>query len=50
MGADLARCDKIVIYPVTGWWKNNRSKDRADFPIRYPLLVSLTARQRGVDL
>jgi hypothetical protein len=49
-GADLARCDRIAVYPVGGWWKNNRSRDRLNLPVRYALIVSLTTDEQGVDL
>jgi hypothetical protein len=49
-GAELAACDKVAVYPVGGWWKNNARKDRVDLPIRYALLISLATREQGVDL
>ena len=49
-GAALAPCDQIAVYPVGGWWKNNRRKDRADLNVRYALAVSLTTKQQDVDL
>lgn len=49
-GAELAVCDRIAVYPVGGWWKNNRSKDRLNLPVRYALLVSLATEEQGVDL
>ena len=50
IGADLAQCDKIAVYPVGGWWKNNKRRDREDLLIRYALLVSLTTHEQGIDL
>lgn len=48
-GAELAGCNSIAVFPVGGWWKNNRRRDRADLPIRYALLVSLRT-STNVDL
>jgi hypothetical protein len=41
-GADLAECGHVSVTPVGGWWKDHRRKDRAELPVRYALLVSLT--------
>ncbi|TDW90518.1 subtilase family protein [Kribbella pratensis] len=49
-GAELARCNSIAVYPVGGWWKNSRRRDRSDLPIRYALLVSLRTSAENVDL
>ncbi len=49
-GADLARSGVIAVYPVGGWWKNNRHKERCDREVRYSLLVSLRTRQEEIDL
>ncbi|WP_449062211.1 S8 family peptidase [Planomonospora algeriensis] len=40
---DLARCGMIAVYPVGGWWKQNKRRDRVDLPVRYALLISLFA-------
>lgn len=49
-GPELAETGKIAVYPVGGWWKNNRNRDRADRPIRYALVVSITTEKAEVDL
>ncbi|MDO4888676.1 MAG: S8 family peptidase [Actinomycetaceae bacterium] len=49
-GAELAACDHMAVYPVGGWWKNNRRRGRRDMPLRYALLVSLSTKEEGVDL
>ncbi len=49
-GAELARCSNVAVYPVGGWWKYNRRKDRRDLPVRYALLLSLHTEEQGVDL
>lgn len=49
-GAELARCNSVAVYPVGGWWKNNRRADRMNFPVRYSLLLSLQTDVADVDL
>jgi hypothetical protein len=49
-GQELASSSSIAVYPVGGWWKNNRRADRMDLPVRYALLVSLRTEEQGVDL
>lgn len=49
-GAELAACNHVAVYPVGGWWKNNRRRDRRDLSVRYALLVSLSTRAQDVDL
>lgn len=49
-GAELAACNHVAIYPVGGWWKNNRRQDRRDLSVRYALLVSLRTQAQDVDL
>jgi hypothetical protein len=49
-GQDLAASGVVGVYPVGGWWKRNRRKDRLDLPIRYSLIVSLKTREQGIDL
>ena len=49
-GAELAHCNNIAVYPVGGWWKNNKRKDRHDLAVRYALLLSLHTEQQSVDL
>ncbi len=49
-GAELATSNRIAVYPVGGWWKNNKRKDRTDLPVRYSLVVSLRTAEESVDL
>lgn len=49
-GAELAASSRIAVYPVGGWWKNNRRKDRTNLPIRYSLIVSLRTDETAIDL
>lgn len=49
-GTELAQSKHLAVYPVGGWWKNNRTASRIDQLIRYSLVVSLKTREEGVDL
>jgi hypothetical protein len=49
-GQELAQTGMLAVYPVGGWWKRNRSKERLDLPVRYALIVSLRTQQEGIDL
>lgn len=49
-GAELASTGKLAIYPVGGWWKNAKKRERIDHPVRYALMVSLKTATTGVDL
>lgn len=49
-GAELASTGKLAVFPIGGWWKNNRNRDRVDQPVRYSLLVSLRTDATDVDL
>ena len=47
---DLARCGRIAVYPVTGWWKERHHLERHDSKARYSLLVSLESDDAQIDL
>lgn len=49
-GAELASTGRLAVYPVGGWWKNNKTRDRIDRPVRYSLVVSLRTDATNVDL
>lgn len=49
-GIELSRTGKLAVYPVGGWWKNNKNRDRVDLPIRYSLAVSLRTDATDVDV
>ncbi len=49
-GVELAQSGKIAVYPVGGWWKNNRARNRQDRQVRYSLVVSLRTPTENVDL
>lgn len=49
-GAELASTGKLAVYPVGGWWKNARNRDRVNQRVRYALIVSLKTDETDVDL
>jgi hypothetical protein len=49
-GSDLADSGVLAVYPIGGWWKNNKRKDRVGLSVRYSLIVSLKTREQGIDL
>lgn len=49
-GAELAQCNSVAVYPIGGWWKNNKRRDRLDMPVRYALILSLATDEQDVDL
>lgn len=49
-GITLSRSGRLAVYPVGGWWKNNRTQARIDQPVRYSLVVSLKTEAQNVDL
>jgi hypothetical protein len=48
--AELAARGRVAVYPVTGWWKELRSRDRSSLGARYALLLSIETPVEGVDL
>lgn len=49
-GVTLAETGRVAVYPVGGWWKNNRTRARTEQPVRYALIVSLKTQEQEVDL
>jgi len=47
---ELAARGAIAVYPVTGWWKERKTRDRSDEGVRYALIVSIEAPELDVDL
>lgn len=45
--ADIAERGVIAVYPVSGWWKEQKARDRSDKGARYALVVSIETP--GVD-
>lgn len=48
--ADLAERGMIAVYPVTGWWKEQKKRDRSDKGARYALIVSIETDAADVDI
>lgn len=48
--ADLAERGVVAIYPVTGWWKGRKDRDRSERGARYSLVVSIEAPEVDVDI
>lgn len=47
--ADLATCNKIAVFPVSGWWYNRKNLDKVESNMRYSLIVSLETEGQQVD-
>ncbi|MDX2052701.1 MAG: S8 family peptidase [Polyangiaceae bacterium] len=47
---DLAGRGSIGVYPVSGWWKDQPSRDRSELGARYCLLVSIETPALDVDI
>jgi hypothetical protein len=48
--ADLADRAAIAVYPVTGWWKELKARDRSERGARYALVVSIETPGQDVDI
>jgi len=40
----------IGIYPVSGWWKDQPTRDRSKFGARYSLVVSIECDAEDIDI
>ena len=49
MAADLAECNMIAVFPVSGWWYNRMSLDKVEAEMRYSLIVSLETEEQQVN-
>ncbi|MFH0778541.1 MAG: S8 family peptidase, partial [Candidatus Eisenbacteria bacterium] len=47
---ELASCDRIAVYPVTGWWRERPHLQRWGRKARYSLIVTIEAPEQEVDL
>jgi hypothetical protein len=47
--ADLATCNMIAVFPVSGWWYYRRTLDKIESEMRYSLIVSLETDEEHVD-
>ena len=48
--ADLADRNGIAIFPVGGWWKSSRDRDRTNGMMRYALILTIDAGDVEQDL
>jgi hypothetical protein len=48
--ADLATRNHIAVFPVGGWWKDDRSRDRSASLVRYALVVSIETEAESTDV
>ncbi len=46
----LALCNKIAVFPVTGWWRERPGQNRYDCDARYSLLVTIETERTDVKL
>jgi hypothetical protein len=47
---ELAHCNKLAVYPVSGWWKDRKHLGRYHRKARYSLIISIEAPTIDVDL
>ena len=48
--ADLAERGVVAVYPVSGWWKEQKKRDRSDIGARYALVVSIETDAEDADI
>lgn len=48
--AELAERGVIAVYPVTGWWKELKKRDRSEHGARYALVVSIETDAIDTDI
>lgn len=48
--ADIAERGSIAVFPVTGWWKELKKRDRSEHGARYALVVSIETDEVDVDI
>lgn len=46
----LASCNKITVYPVTGWWRERPHLEQWHRKARYRMIVTLETPDAEVDL
>ena len=47
---ELSECNRVAVYPVTGWWKGRNYLGKVYNKVRYSLIVSLSTTKTDVDL
>lgn len=48
--AELAARGRVAVFPVTGWWKELKARDKSALGARYSLLLSIESPADDVDL
>ena len=48
--ADLAERGTIAVYPVTGWWKELKNRDRSEHGARYALVITIETDEVDADI
>lgn len=48
--ADLAQRGALAVFPVTGWWKENKARDRSEDGARYGVILSIETPDLDVDV
>ncbi len=46
--AELARSGRIIVYPVSGWWRERKHLGRYDQTARYSLIVSIKTKKTDI--
>jgi hypothetical protein len=48
--SDLARRGYVVVYPVSGWWKDREHLERANRVARFSLVISIVTPPTDIDI
>ncbi len=48
--AEIATCNLISIYPVTGWWRERKYLERWRNEVRYSLIITLETPSEEIDI
>ncbi|MCP4784868.1 MAG: hypothetical protein GY878_15035 [Fuerstiella sp.] len=46
----LALCNRIAVFPVTGWWRERPSQNCFDRDARYALIVTIATKRSDIQL
>ena len=47
---ELAARNHVAVIPVTGWWKEDKQRDKSHLGVRYSLIVSISTQEETADL
>lgn len=50
LAADIAERGTIAVFPVTGWWKELKKRDRSEHGARYALVVTIETDESEADI